>query len=68
MYGLWLLLYTVGVLFNVEWCNRQLSCPSIITCNITSIAHDMPIYQYLLSNIFIRPLYTYSILPCTQSA
>ena len=35
-----LFLYTSGVLIHVESCIRQLSCPSIISHNITSIAHN----------------------------
>jgi len=35
-----LFLYTVGILFNVECCIRQLSCSSIILYSITSIAYN----------------------------
>ena len=44
--GLVVVLFTGGVLFYVECCIRQLSCPSIISRNITSITHNMPIYSY----------------------
>ena len=39
-----LFVYIGGVLCNVEWFTGQLWFSSIITCSITSIAHDMPIY------------------------
>ena len=35
-----LFLYTVGILFHMVWCIRQLWCPSIIICSITSIAYN----------------------------
>ena len=38
--GGWLLLYTVGVLCNVEWCIRQVWCSLIIFYKITSIAYN----------------------------
>ena len=34
------LLYTVGVLFHMEWCIRQLWCSSIIYYNINIIAYN----------------------------
>ena len=48
-----LILYTSGVLCNVEWCIRQLSCPSTILYDITSIAYDhhTDIYPLLKTNI-----------------
>jgi len=36
----WLLLYTVGILFPIDWCIRQLCFSSIISYNITSITHN----------------------------
>ena len=40
-----LLLFTVGVLFHVEWCIRLTALIiSIIFYNITSIVYDVPIY------------------------
>ena len=46
----WLLLYTGGVLFLVEWCTRKLWCPSIILYNI---AHDHYTDIYSKTNILI---------------
>ena len=41
-----LLLYTVDILFHVDWwCIRQLSCPSIIIYNITSMAYNHHIHN-----------------------
>ena len=58
---LWgILLYTSGVLFHVEWCIRQLSCSSIISCNITSIAHNH--YTNIYSNTYIHTcIHTYNL-------
>ena len=36
--------YAVGVVFNVEWCIRQLSFSSVILYNITSMAYHHPSY------------------------
>ena len=38
--GLWPFLYTVVVLFHMEWCIRWLWCFFIITCNTTNIAYN----------------------------
>ena len=47
------ILYTVGILCDVECCIRQLSYPSTILYNITSIAynHHTDIYSLSLLNI-----------------
>ena len=55
------ILYTAGALFHVEWCIRQLLCPSIISHNITSITHD----QYTNTNIYPLVIYTYLYLIST---
>ena len=47
-------LYIFDFLFHMEWYIRQLSCPSIIFCNITSIAHDHHTDIYPLLNIYLR--------------
>ena len=48
-----LFLYTIDVLFYVEWCIRQPRCSSIILYNITSIAynHYTDIYPLFLNSI-----------------
>jgi len=43
IYRGWLFLYTGGVLFNAEWCIRQLWCSSAIFFNATSITNDSSI-------------------------
>ena len=43
-------LCTVVILFHVEWCIRQISCPSTISSNITSIASH--ITTILISTLF----------------
>ena len=48
-----LYLYTVNVLFYVEWCIRQLLSSSIISYNITSIAYNYYTDIYSLVNIHI---------------
>ena len=46
-----LLLYTIGILFHVEWCIRMLCSSSITSINVTFIACNHYTDIYLLINI-----------------
>ena len=62
-----LLLYTVGVLYHVELCIRQLWCSSIITFNATIIAHDQYTNINSQTYIFILTLTLLLILILIQT-
>ena len=63
-------LYTLGILFHVECCIRQLLCSSIIICNITSILHNHHTNIYCQTHIYtsLLQLVKKSVLPYLVSS